>query len=216
VIVLKSTREIGLMRRGGHILADVVEMLRGVVKAGMSTLEVDEEVEAFIRTRGAVPALTVEQGGKSQEITVERVILAVGICQWLAPMRPDHLAALLVQMLPVYLLYCMIGNTMSIYLPLVVRPGTAMPSTGQTLKLLLRFLAVMLSLVPLSLMAVPLGIEYLMSLLAWHTWFPAFLVFALIQAALTLWLYTVILDVQAEWLYRREQQILEVVTTRPD
>ncbi|MBM2830482.1 MAG: rane protein, partial [Gammaproteobacteria bacterium] len=58
--------------------------------------------------------------------------------------------------------------------------------------------------------------EYLMSLLAWHTGFPAFLVFALIQAALTLWLYTIILDVQADWLYRREQLILEVVTTRPD
>ncbi len=48
MIVLKSEREIGLMRRGGHVLADVVEMLRTFVKPGLSTLEVDEEVEAFI------------------------------------------------------------------------------------------------------------------------------------------------------------------------
>ena len=144
------------------------------------------------------------------------VILAVGVCQWLAPLRPEHLAAVLVQALPVYLLYCMIGNTMSIYLPLVVKPGTAMPATGQSLKLLLRFLAVILSLVPLSLMTIPLGIEYLMSLLEWDTWFPTFLVFSLVQAVLMLWLYSLFLNVQAEWLYRREQNILEVVTTNAE
>src|SRR5438270_22676 len=62
VIVLKSEREIGLMRRGGHVLADVVEMLRTFVKPGLSTLEVDEEVEAFIRQRGAVPAFKGYRG----------------------------------------------------------------------------------------------------------------------------------------------------------
>jgi methionyl aminopeptidase len=62
VIVLKSEREIALMRRGGHILADVVEMLRGLVKPGMSTLEVDEEVESFIRHRGAQPAFKGYRG----------------------------------------------------------------------------------------------------------------------------------------------------------
>jgi methionyl aminopeptidase len=62
VIVLKSEREIVLMRRGGHILADVIDMLRERVKPGMSTLEVDEEVEAFIRERGATPAFKGYRG----------------------------------------------------------------------------------------------------------------------------------------------------------
>jgi len=62
VIVLKSEREIGLMRRGGHILSDVMDMLRGFVKAGMSTLEIDEEVEEFIRSRGAIPAFKGYRG----------------------------------------------------------------------------------------------------------------------------------------------------------
>ena len=56
MIVLKSGREIDLMRRGGQILADVMEMLRGFVKPGLSTLEIDEEVEGFIVARGAQPA----------------------------------------------------------------------------------------------------------------------------------------------------------------
>ena len=62
MIVLKSDREIALMRRGGHILAEVVAMLDDFVKPGMSTLEVDEEVESFIRERGAVPAFKGYRG----------------------------------------------------------------------------------------------------------------------------------------------------------
>ena len=62
MIELKSAREIGLMRRGGHILADVVDRLREIVKPGLSTLEIDEDVEAFIRGRGAVPAFKGYRG----------------------------------------------------------------------------------------------------------------------------------------------------------
>ena len=62
MIVLKSEREIALMRRGGHILADVVELIKDIAKPGMSTLEVDEEVEAFIREQGAVPAFKGYRG----------------------------------------------------------------------------------------------------------------------------------------------------------
>jgi methionyl aminopeptidase len=62
VIELKSAREIALMRAGGHILADVVDRLRETVKPGISTLEIDEEVEGFIRSRGALPAFKGYRG----------------------------------------------------------------------------------------------------------------------------------------------------------
>jgi methionyl aminopeptidase len=62
VIELKSAREIALMRRGGHILADVMDRLRDTVKAGMSTLEIDEDVESFITARGAKPAFKGYRG----------------------------------------------------------------------------------------------------------------------------------------------------------
>jgi methionyl aminopeptidase len=62
VIELKSVREIGLMRRAGHILADVVDRLRAGVKAGMSTLEIDQDVEGFIRSQGARPAFKGYRG----------------------------------------------------------------------------------------------------------------------------------------------------------
>jgi len=62
MIELKSAREIGLMRRGGHILSEVMDRLRTSVKPGMSTLEIDTDVEEFIRARGAVPAFKGYRG----------------------------------------------------------------------------------------------------------------------------------------------------------
>ncbi len=62
MIDLKSARELGLMRTGGHVLADVMDHLRAFVKPGLSTLEIDEEVEGFIRDRGAQPAFKGYRG----------------------------------------------------------------------------------------------------------------------------------------------------------
>jgi len=62
VIVLKSAREIALMRRAGHILAAVVERLRASVRPGMSTLDIDEDVEAYIHREGAAPAFKGYRG----------------------------------------------------------------------------------------------------------------------------------------------------------
>jgi methionyl aminopeptidase len=62
MIELKSAREIGLMRRAGHILSDVVDRLRASVKPGQSTLEIDEDVEDFITSRGAKPAFKGYRG----------------------------------------------------------------------------------------------------------------------------------------------------------
>ncbi len=57
MIQLKSTREIEIMAEGGRILAATHGMLRGEVKPGVSTLQLDEMAEAFIRShKGATPA----------------------------------------------------------------------------------------------------------------------------------------------------------------
>jgi methionyl aminopeptidase len=61
-IECKSPREIDLMRRAGHVLADLMERLRGFVKPGMTTLDVDVEVERFITGRGAKPAFKGYRG----------------------------------------------------------------------------------------------------------------------------------------------------------
>jgi methionyl aminopeptidase len=57
VIQLKSAREIDIMAHGGKILGATVAMLRREVRAGMSTWELDEMAESFIRSHaGATPS----------------------------------------------------------------------------------------------------------------------------------------------------------------
>jgi len=57
MIALKSAREIEVMAEGGRILGATVAHLRAQAKAGMSTLELDEMAETFIRSHvGATPA----------------------------------------------------------------------------------------------------------------------------------------------------------------
>lgn len=62
MIVLKSPREIALMRAAGRILADAMERLRTLVKPGVSTLEMDQEIEELIRARGTKPAFKGYRG----------------------------------------------------------------------------------------------------------------------------------------------------------
>ena len=57
MISLKSAREIELMAEGGRILGDTIVHLRRAVRPGISTQDLDEMAETFIRGHtGAVPA----------------------------------------------------------------------------------------------------------------------------------------------------------------
>lgn len=62
MIMLKSAREIALMRAGGRILAEVMTRLRTMIKPGVSTLEIDREVEEFTVAKGAHPAFKGYRG----------------------------------------------------------------------------------------------------------------------------------------------------------
>jgi methionyl aminopeptidase len=62
VIELKSAAQIEHMRAAGQILAAAFRMCRDLVKPGVSTLEIDREVEALIRGRKAKPAFKGYRG----------------------------------------------------------------------------------------------------------------------------------------------------------
>jgi hypothetical protein len=143
--------------------------------------------------------------------------VTVGLAQWFNPMRVDHLVGVLVQMVPMYLVFCLAGNLLSIVGPLALKPGSGMPIPHQGLRNFypLGFiLAVAPSLLGLTLL--PLGIEALFSLMNWLAWFPAYLVLGLAQAVVTVWLYRVALDWEGSLLQRREQQILDIVGAKAE
>jgi methionyl aminopeptidase len=57
MIQLKSPREIEIMAKGGRILAETVATLRAAVRPGVTTAELDQIAETFIRSHeGATPA----------------------------------------------------------------------------------------------------------------------------------------------------------------
>ena len=55
-ISIRTEDEISKMEAACRIVADVLNHVRGYVKPGVTTLELDAIVEDFIRTRGGEPA----------------------------------------------------------------------------------------------------------------------------------------------------------------
>ena len=62
MILLKSPRELGHMRDAGRILAEVKDRLRAMVRPGVTTKQIDQDVEAFIVSRGAKSAFKGYRG----------------------------------------------------------------------------------------------------------------------------------------------------------
>ncbi len=62
MIVVKSKREIEIMRQAGQIVAQCLEMLKTEVRPGITTADLDQMAEKMIRQRGAVPAFKGYRG----------------------------------------------------------------------------------------------------------------------------------------------------------
>ena len=54
-IIIKSPREIALIKKAGSILADTFDYLKVHTRAGISTKELDKLAESFIRSHGGIP-----------------------------------------------------------------------------------------------------------------------------------------------------------------
>ena len=55
-VILKSPGEIEAMKAAGQLSAEVLRKVGELVKPGISTLELDEFAETYIRERGGIPA----------------------------------------------------------------------------------------------------------------------------------------------------------------
>ena len=55
-VVLKSSQEIEKMRRAGHIVREVLETVRGLVKPGVTTFDLEKAADAKIKELGAKAA----------------------------------------------------------------------------------------------------------------------------------------------------------------
>ncbi len=55
-VPIKTAEQLDKMRRAGRIVAETLQLLRSLVKPGVSTAELDRVAEAFIRGQGATPS----------------------------------------------------------------------------------------------------------------------------------------------------------------
>ena len=62
MIIKKSPGEIDKMARAGAILAATLDLLEGAIRPGITTKELDEVAERFIRSRGATPTFKGYRG----------------------------------------------------------------------------------------------------------------------------------------------------------
>ncbi|MUT68213.1 type I methionyl aminopeptidase [Paenibacillus sp. NEAU-GSW1] len=56
MIICKSDSELRVMREAGRIVAETHRIMKEAVKPGVTTLELDQLAEAYIRSQGAVPS----------------------------------------------------------------------------------------------------------------------------------------------------------------
>ena len=56
MVTIKSPKEIKLMEEVGHLVAQTYEYIGSIIKAGMSTYELDQLVEKYMREHGGIPA----------------------------------------------------------------------------------------------------------------------------------------------------------------
>lgn len=144
------------------------------------------------------------------------MILIALLFQYSTPMRIDHFLALLAQIVPMFLVFCLVGNLLSIIAPMPVAAGSMKPLKPKATTVLIHTAFIFIFPLALSPTLIPLGVEYLLSRTENFGWFPAYLIFGVAECILVLWLYPKILTSEGELLERRERRILEIVTTKAE
>jgi hypothetical protein len=142
--------------------------------------------------------------------------VVVALVVALYPMRLDHVAALLPQMLSMYLVFCVLANWLSIMAPVRIAAGTLKPSNSNLVTVLLQLGFGLLLPFALAPTLLPLGIEFLLESRGWDAGVPVCLLLSAGECLAIVWLYRWALNGQGHLLQAREQRILKVVTTRAE
>jgi methionyl aminopeptidase len=78
-IIRKSAREIGQMERAGRVVVQTLELLGDHVRPGVTTQELDELAEEFIRSQGGVPTFKGYRGYPASICTSPNAMVVHGI-----------------------------------------------------------------------------------------------------------------------------------------
>jgi hypothetical protein len=136
------------------------------------------------------------------------------LIQAIYPMRLDFFLAAMPQLLSMYLVYCLLANWLSIFGPMAIAPGALKPANPKLIPVLLQFVFFFLFPMALGPILAPLGVALGFEALGWLAGVPVSLILSLLECAVVVFLYRLLLAGQGRLLQAREQRILETVTSK--
>lgn len=140
---------------------------------------------------------------------------AIGV-QVVCPMRVDRFLALAPRFMSMYLLYCLPANALSILAPMRIAAGSFKAARISGIAILWQLLFMFLCPAVLALTLLPLGIEWAFEEMGWLHGMPLDLMLSVLECAMIVYIYGLVLRWQGEWLQAREQRILQIVTIRAE
>ncbi len=154
-----------------------------------------------------------------KNLAVAPIALAISaaaalLVQVVYPVRFDRFLAQAPRFVSMYLLYCLVANIMSILVPMRIAAGSFQPAKPSGLAILLQLVFMFLCPALLALTLLPLFLEWAVEQIGGMHGIPLDLLLSLLECAVIVFIYGLILGVQGDWLQAREQRILQIVTTR--
>lgn len=145
-------------------------------------------------------------------IVVAMNIVLLGILAIAMPFRLTHFVATLLQGVISFLLICLLGNLLSIRIPIRLSAGTVKPQAIHIGPLLIAFLCTLLTPLFYLPAASALGLEYLLEFVFGIRQVPMYLLLTLIELPIVYLIYNRVLIEQGKLLQQRETRILEIVS----
>jgi hypothetical protein len=132
------------------------------------------------------------------------------------PMRLFNLLAIPAQLISMFLVFCLLANTLSILAPMAIRAGSLKAAQPKGVTILLHLAFTFLFPLALSPTLLPLGLEILAQKLGALPGLPICLVLTLLECIGIGYFYRLVLGWQGAWLQSREPTILELVTVKSE
>ncbi len=147
-------------------------------------------------------------------LAIGMCLLALLVLQVLYPLQVFHFLATLVQLVTIYLVFCLMGNFVSIIAPSAVSAGSLKPAQAKLVTVLIHVVSALLSPLALVPALIPLAVELALDHVALLDRVPVYFGISVMELALVVWGYRRMLTVQGRLLQLREQNVLAAVTAR--
>ena len=154
---------------------------------------------------------------RAKNLAVAPLALGVGFAAlaglaFFVPLDASHFFGGCLQMVSAYLLFCLVGNTISILGPMRLKENALKAEHVDAKTVLWQLLSLFVVPLVLAPLLLPFGVEFALRALEFETAAPVYLILHALGLAAVVALYRWLIEVQGRLLQAREQRILEVLT----